>query len=112
MVQTADGVGSHCGAKANKRYIDSLRIRRIASASAPSTVLNSTAAQLHDAIVASVERIMGLHARLAPIRDVPTSERDDLRREVDRVDSEIDGLVYELYGLTEAERRLVEGDTP
>jgi hypothetical protein len=43
---------------------------------------------------------------------VPTSERDDLQREVDRVDSEIDGLVYELVGLTEVERRLVEGDIP
>ena len=39
---------------------------------------------------------------------MPTSERDDLRREVGRFDSETDGLVCELYGLTEAERRLVE----
>ena len=43
-----------------------------------------------------------------PWINVPTSERDDLQEEVDRVDSEIDGLVYELYGLTEGERRLVE----
>ena len=34
-----------------------------------------------------------------------------MQREVDRVDSEIDWLVYKLYGLTEAERRLVEGGT-
>ena len=31
-----------------------------------------------------------------------------LLREVGRVDGEIDGLVYELYGLTAEERRLVE----
>ena len=69
---------------------------------------NATDTQIHDAIVASVDRMLELQARLRPIRDVPSSERDDLQREVDRVDLEIDGLVYELYGLTEAERGLVE----
>ncbi len=51
------------------------------------------------------------HACLVPIRGVPTSVRDDLQREVNRADPEIDDLVYELYGLTEADRRLVEGLT-
>ena len=37
------------------------------------------------------------------------SERDDLQREIDRVSSETKDLVYELYGLTDAERRLVVG---
>ena len=55
--------------------------------------------------------MLELQARLRPMQDLPTSERDDLQREVDRVDSELDDLVYELYGLTEAERRLVEGGT-
>ncbi len=32
-----------------------------------------------------------------------------LRREVDSTDGEVDGLVYELYGLTEEEVRIVEG---
>ncbi len=82
-----------------------LPIRRIDSADAKDR-------QLHDAIVASVDRMLELHARLGPMRDVPTSERDDLQREVDRVDSAIDGLVYELYGHTEAEQGLVEGDIP
>ena len=38
-----------------------------------------------------------------------TGERDDLRREVERVEMEIDDLVSELYCFTETERRLVEG---
>ncbi|MFH1560035.1 MAG: hypothetical protein ABID84_01300 [Chloroflexota bacterium] len=53
--------------------------------------------------------MLELQGRLGPIRDIPTSERDDLLREVERVDGEIDELVYELYGLTEEERRVVEG---
>lgn len=90
---------------ANRQFIEPLPIRRI-------DFSNAVEKQLNDAIVASVERMLELQARLGPIRDVPTSERDDLQREVDRVDSEIDDLVYELYGLIEAERRLVERDLP
>jgi hypothetical protein len=56
--------------------------------------------------------MLELPERLASMRDVATSVRDDLRREVGRVDSEIDGLVYDLYGLTAAERRLVEESSP
>jgi len=32
-----------------------------------------------------------------------------LQQEIDRVDREIDGMVYELYGLTEEEVAVVEG---
>ena len=38
-----------------------------------------------------------------------TQEADRLTREVESVDKSIDGLVYELYGLTEEEIRIVEG---
>ena len=36
-------------------------------------------------------------------------EADRLTREVESVDKSIDGLVYELYGLTEEEVKVVEG---
>ena len=36
-------------------------------------------------------------------------EADRLTREAEAVDKSIDGLVYELYGLTEEEVRIVEG---
>jgi hypothetical protein len=36
-------------------------------------------------------------------------EADRLTREVESVDKSIDGLVYELYGLTEDEIKIVEG---
>jgi hypothetical protein len=35
-------------------------------------------------------------------------DRDRLRRQIDATDREIDHLVYELYGLTEEEIKLVE----
>lgn len=35
-------------------------------------------------------------------------EKTALQRKIDAVDQQIDQLVYELYGLTDDERRLVE----
>jgi hypothetical protein len=37
-----------------------------------------------------------------------TQEADRLMREVESVDRAIDGLIYELYGLTEEEIKIVE----
>ena len=37
-------------------------------------------------------------------------EADRLTREVESVDKSIDGLVYELYGLTDDEIKIVEGE--
>ena len=36
------------------------------------------------------------------------SERDELVREIGRIDAEIDQKVYDLYGLTEEERHVIE----
>ena len=48
-----------------------------------------------------------LHARLAA-EGVP-HEKAALQRRIDITDKQIDALVYELYGLTEEEIRIVEG---
>lgn len=69
---------------------------------------NAGEATLHHRLVALVEEMLALQARLAPLRSMPTSERDDLLRAIERKDREIDGAVYDLYGLAEAERKLVE----
>jgi len=37
-------------------------------------------------------------------------ERDELVKEIEKTDTAIDNLVYDLYGLTDEERRLVEGN--
>jgi len=46
--------------------------------------------------------------RLAPIRNTSFGERDELLREIKRTDAEIDQKVYELYGLTEEEKQVIE----
>jgi len=69
---------------------------------------NPAEKKMHDNLVALVDRMLELNKRLAPIRNTPCNERDELLREINRTDSEIDNLVYKLYGLTEEERRIVE----
>ena len=65
---------------------------------------------MHDRLVALVERMLELHRRQAD-KSLPQSEREDIEREIARTDREIDSLVYDLYGLTAEERRLVEEGT-
>ena len=66
---------------------------------------------MHDDLVALVDRMLELNKRLAPIRNTSCNERDELTREIERTDRKIDNLVYDLYGLTEEEREIVEDAT-
>ena len=68
---------------------------------------NPTEKKLHDDLVALVDRMLELNKHLSPIRNTPCNERDEFLREINRTDSEIDNLVYDLYGLTEQEKRTV-----
>jgi hypothetical protein len=61
----------------------------------------------HDKMVALVERVLGLHKKLAAAT-VP-ADKKLYQRQIDATDEEIDALVYELYGLTEEEIGIVEG---
>ncbi|MBN2043760.1 MAG: N-6 DNA methylase [Anaerolineales bacterium] len=60
----------------------------------------------HDRMVALVEQMLGLHKQLAAA--ATPHEKDSLQRQIDAADGQIDALVYELYGLTEEEIRIVE----
>ena len=60
----------------------------------------------HDKIVSLVERMLALHKSLASTHN--PQEADRLTREVESVDKAIDGLVYQLHGLTEEEIKIVE----
>jgi len=79
-----------------------LPIRRI-------DVDNPREKKMHDDLVAMVDKMLELNKRLAPIRNTPCNEHDELLRQIKRTDDEIDNLVYNLYGLTEEERKIVEG---
>ena len=59
-------------------------------------------------LVAHVDRILQLHKKKHSGKLAP-SELDRLDREIAGTDAEIDELVYELYGITDKERKIVEG---
>jgi hypothetical protein len=56
-------------------------------------------------MVALVTQMLDLHTRLAAER-VP-HEKAALQRRIEMTDRQIDGLVYELYGLTSEEIKVV-----
>ncbi|MCK4222443.1 MAG: restriction endonuclease subunit M, partial [Dehalococcoidia bacterium] len=89
---------------ANRQFLEPLPIRCIDFESL-------TEKSIYDDLITLVDRMLELNRRLAPIRNTPCNEHDDLLREISRTDNEIDNLVYDLYGLTEKERKIVEGET-
>lgn len=60
----------------------------------------------HDRIVSLVEQMLSLHKQLPEIRT--PQEQTSLQRQIEATDEQIDMLVYELYGLTEDEIKIVE----
>ncbi len=63
--------------------------------------------KMHDRMVALVEEMLSLHKKVASARtDHPARAG---QRQIDATDGQIDKLVYELYGLSEEEIRVVEG---
>jgi len=55
------------------------------------------------------QRMLSLHKRLPAAKTA--HDKTLLQRDIDATDREIDRLVYELYGLTEEEIRIVEEAT-
>jgi very-short-patch-repair endonuclease len=85
---------------ANRQYIENLPIRTI-DFNDPADV------KRHDRMVALVENMLALQKRLAAAGS--PQEKELLQRQIGFTDREIDALVYELYGLTEEEIKIVEG---
>ena len=56
-----------------------------------------------------VDKMLLLNEKLLKIGDKLTDERARIENEIEQTDSEIDELVYRIYGLTEDERKIVEG---
>jgi N-6 DNA Methylase./Eco57I restriction endonuclease. len=80
-------------------YVSQIPIRTIDSSN-PDDVTR------HDRIVALVERILDLNKKMGDVREAHA--RELLMRQIEAIDTEIDKEVYELYGLTEEEIRIVE----
>ena len=83
----------------NRQYIDKLPIRTI-DFSDPADVTR------HNHLVSLVESMLTLHKHLAAAR-LP-DEKERLQRQIQTTDRQIDKLVYELYGLSEEEIKIVE----
>jgi len=60
-----------------------------------------------DALIGCVKDILGLHERLSAAKT--DHAKTALGRQIAATDAQIDRLVYELYGLTEEEIKIVEG---
>src|SRR5439155_24140090 len=61
----------------------------------------------HDQTVKLVEQMLELQQRLAAART--PQEKTSIERQIIATDAQIDDLVYDLYGLTEDEIKIVEG---
>ena len=85
-----------------KQYFGTLPIRRVDRG-------NRKLRSIKDAISRRVERIIALEQRHA--KAGTGHEREVLRRQITAADLGIDRLVYELYGLSEEEIRIVEETT-
>lgn len=71
-------------------------------------ISDAKARESHDRMVQLVDARRVLSKDLAGAK--ADHERTTLHRQIDMTDKQIDTLVYELYGLTEEEIRIVEGD--
>jgi len=84
---------------ANKQFLVQLPIYSIDCA-------NSADKTYHDKMVELVEQMLDFHKRLA--RAKADVERTMLQRQIDAIDKQIDQLVYELYGLSDEEIKIIE----
>ena len=69
---------------------------------------NPSSIAKHDRMVSLVDRMLSLHKQLSETRT--PHEQTSLKRQIEATDHQINSLVYELYGLTEEEIKIVEGD--
>jgi hypothetical protein len=63
----------------------------------------------HDRMVKLVDSMLRLHQQLAAAKS--EAQKAIMQRQIDATDAEIDNLVYELYGITDEERRIIEGSS-
>ena len=61
----------------------------------------------HDKLVSLVVRMLDLHKKKNSMP--PSAEREKIEREIAVTDEKIDEIVYGLYGITEEERKVIEG---
>jgi len=86
---------------ANKQYIEQIPIYAI-------DFEKTKDRARHDKMVSLVESMLALRKQHAAAKT--PHEQENLKRQIDATDRQIDKLVYELYGLTEDEIKVVESE--
>jgi hypothetical protein len=66
--------------------------------------------EAHDKVVSLVDSVQSLHRKLAEAKSA--AQKDVVQRQIEATDAQVDRLVYDLYGLTDAEIASVEGEKP
>jgi hypothetical protein len=102
-------VFSHVAPKAKKGLFPKIIITDARRLPFPSINFSDAAAKSrHDRIVQLVEQMLDLHKRLRAAQT--QTDRELYQQQIDATDKQIDALVYELYGLTDEEIKIVEGE--
>jgi hypothetical protein len=81
-------------------YLQQLPIRTI-------DLNNPSEKAIHDKLVSLVDRMLDLHKKKNSLP--PSAEREKIEREIAVTDEKIDEIVYELYGISEEEKGIIEG---
>jgi len=68
----------------------------------------SASKQIEDAVNSRVLVSISLSKRLNKIGDKKTNARQRIEEEIEKTDREIDELVYKLYEITDAEKKIIE----
>jgi adenine-specific DNA-methyltransferase len=64
--------------------------------------------QIHDNLVALVDVMLDLNKK---IQTAKGSAKDQIQRQIEKADKEIDLIVYKLYQITEEERKIIEAES-
>ena len=63
--------------------------------------------KLHDDLIALVDVMLDLNKK---IQTAKGSQKDQIQRQIEKTDKEIDDIVYKLYNITEVEKKIIEGN--
>jgi hypothetical protein len=72
---------------------------------------NPAEKKLHDDLVALVDVMLALHKKRSPFYKKGVGgdfEGDQLQRQIEKTDREINDLVYKLYSVSDTERAIIE----
>ena len=61
-------------------------------------------------IIELVDKMLSLNNSLNELGDKKTDERARIEKEIKKTDKEIDELVYKIYGITDEEKKIIEGE--